>query len=233
MFKRDVNHYYIEEFRELGVEALYTGGDFPHWELEKDRKVVHGYQTHSKNVQIVRENLQYEEIPYPDCDGLITERKDIVLYTKHADCLAIYFYDREKEVIGICHSGWRGSYERIGIEVLENMRREYGSEPKDILVGIGIGIAPENYEVSQDFYETFQKRYSPKLLEEVFMREGERYLFHNERFNYNLLRDYGILEENIICSNLCTYSDKTLHSHRRDREKAGRNRAYIFFSEGR
>lgn len=250
--------YYIEEFRELGIEALYTGVNFPYKEFERDKNIYHGYQTHSKNVQVVRGKLTFEvvgaeqdleretsqektyypfqETHYPDCDGLVTDRKDVVLFTKHADCLAIYFYDRKREVVGLCHSGWKGSYQKIAIEILEKMRDEYGSELKDIIIGIGIGISPENYEVSEDFYESFKNKYSDKVLEGVFLREeifheNIRIYFDNERFNYNLLLDYGVPKENMILSELCTFNDKTLHSHRRDREKAGRNRAYIYWHQ--
>ncbi|MGL4403531.1 MAG: peptidoglycan editing factor PgeF [Fusobacteriaceae bacterium] len=232
MFKREGNSYYIEEFRELGIEALYTGVDFPYLEFEKNRKIIHGHQTHSKNVQVISEKDGLERIPYPDCDGLLTARKDIVLYTKHADCLALYFYDRKREVVGLCHSGWRGSFQKIALEMVERFRNEYGSELEDILVGIGIGIAPENYEVSEEFWGDFRENYSSGILEGVFQKMEGKILFYNERFNYNLLRDYGIPGENLICSNLCTYSDQTLHSHRRDRDRAGRNRAYIYINKG-
>ncbi|MGL4568577.1 MAG: peptidoglycan editing factor PgeF [Fusobacteriaceae bacterium] len=232
MFKREGNSYYIEEFRELGIEALYTGADFPYLEFEKNRKIIHGYQTHSKNVRVISEKEEMEGIPYPDCDGLLTHRKDLVLYTKHADCLALYFYDRKREVVGLCHSGWKGSFQKIALEMVERFRSEYGSELEDILIGIGIGIAPENYQVSEEFYRDFKENFSPGILEGVFQEMEGKIFFHNERFNYNLLLDYGIPEDNLICSNLCTYRDRSLHSHRRDREKAGRNRAYIYINKG-
>lgn len=232
MFRKDRESYYIEEFRELGIEALYTGNDFNYGEFEKNREMVHGYQTHSKNIQVISKKSDIKESPYPECDGFITDRKEITLYTKHADCLAIYFYDRKKEIIGICHSGWKGSYEKIVLEMIEGFKNHYNSQLEDMLVGIGIGIAPENYEVSKEFFENFQERYSERVLKEVFHNKSEKIFFNNESFNYNLLIDYGVSKENIICSNLCTFSDATLHSHRRDREKAGRNRAYIYFNKG-
>ena len=31
-----------------------------------------------------------------------------------ADCIPLYFYDKEKQVIGLAHSGWRGTCKKMG-----------------------------------------------------------------------------------------------------------------------
>ncbi|MGL6100680.1 MAG: peptidoglycan editing factor PgeF [Fusobacteriaceae bacterium] len=232
MFEKEGKSYYIKEFRELGIEALYTGADFDCEKFQEGKKIAHGYQTHSKNIMIISDCDNLENIPYPDCDGVISDRKDVLLYTKHADCLAIYFYDKEKEIIGICHSGWKGSFDGIAVEMLNGFQNSYGSILENIIVGIGIGISPQNYEVSEDFVKNFRERYKEEMLTDVFREIDSKIFFDNEKFNFNLIRSFGILEENIICSKLCTYSDKNLHSYRRDGEKSGRNRAYIYFNKG-
>lgn len=232
MFKRREDHYFIEEFEKFGVEAIYTTVDFDFEKFQKNRKIAHGFQTHSKNIEIFDSELDFESLPIPDRDGFITDRKDLVIYTKHADCLALYFFDRKKEVIGVCHSGWRGSFQEIGIEMLKNFQKRYGSDLKDIIVGIGIGIAPENYEVGRDFVENFYEKYDDTILENVFHEREGKFFFDNEMFNLNLLTRYGVPKENIICSGLCTFKDEQLHSYRRDGEKSGRNRAYIYYRMG-
>ena len=45
----------------------------------------------------------------PDTDGTITNLKNVLLTTVHADCLAVFCYDPVKEAIGLCHAGWRGT----------------------------------------------------------------------------------------------------------------------------
>lgn len=232
MFRKREDHYFIEEFEALGVEALYTTSDFDFDKFQWGKKVVHVYQTHSKNIEIFEENIDFKSLPIHGRDGILTSRKDLVLYTKHADCLALYFFDRKKEIIGVCHSGWRGSFDAIALEMLSAMRKEYGSQLEDILIGIGIGISQKNYEVSSEFFGDFKERYGDKVLSEVFKEEEGKIFFDNEKFNFNLLMDYGMKRENIICSGLCTFKDEKLHSYRRDREKSGRNRAYIYYGMG-
>ena len=62
----------------------------------------------------------------PDTDGTITNLKNVLLTTVHADCLAVFCYDPVKEAIGLCHAGWRGTCAGIsqccfeaGMEVAE------------------------------------------------------------------------------------------------------------------
>ncbi len=51
---------------------------------------------------------------YQDVDGLVTDRAGIVLATFFADCVPLYFLDVRRRVIGLAHSGWRGTAGRIG-----------------------------------------------------------------------------------------------------------------------
>ncbi len=215
--------YYIEEFKKFGVNAVYTSGEFD----KKNKIKVHGVQTHSKNVKVIDGNLKLEELPFPDTDGLITNRKDVVLWTKHADCLAIYFYDEVLKVFGLCHAGWRGTFQEIGLEMLNKMQEVYGCKLENILVGIGIGISQKNYEVSQEFYEDFIKKFGKEIPEKTFIKKSDKYLFDNELFTKLIMQKYGVKSENIIISELCTYDDENLHSYRRGKLSTERNGAYI------
>ncbi|MGL4392548.1 MAG: peptidoglycan editing factor PgeF [Fusobacteriaceae bacterium] len=238
-------YYYVEEFEKFGVEAIYTSEIL---EFNSPLIKVHGIQTHTKNVLVIDEkNFDQKKIPFKDTDGFITNRKDVVIYTKHADCLAIYFYDKKNSAIGLCHSGWKGSFDEIGFEAIKLFRKNYGTEPKDLLVALGIGISQKNYEVSKDFYEKFSDKFSEEIISKSFIKKEiieeikekskedkknieentEKYIFDNEIFNYRLMIKYGVQSENIFMSGLCTYEDKNLHSYRRDKENSGRNGAYI------
>ena len=67
----------------------------------------------------------------PDTDGTITNRKNVLLTTVHADCLAVFCYDPVKEAIGLCHAGWRGTCAGIAMEMVEKMEDEYGCDPRE------------------------------------------------------------------------------------------------------
>ena len=168
MFKEEDNYYFIEELRNLGIEARYGNKNHGIEEIEKVtkiKKLIHGVQTHSSNIAIVDERIDLVKIPFQDCDGMITNRKDLLLYTKHADCLAIFFYDRVNKVIGICHSGWKGSFDEISKNLIYKMKIEYNSNLEDIIIGIGIGISKKNYEVDKKFYEMFKEKFQKNICE--------------------------------------------------------------------
>ncbi|MGL4534765.1 MAG: peptidoglycan editing factor PgeF [Fusobacteriaceae bacterium] len=231
MFEKEKDYYYIEEFRNLKVEAIYGGKTHTRDKItlrSEKNSLVKGYQTHSTNIAIIDDEFEGSEIYFENCDGFITDRKDCVLVTKHADCLAIFFYDKENKVIGICHSGWKGTYEEIGKNLLFLLKEKYNSSLENVLVGIGIGISQKNYEVSEEFYNNFKNRFSQEIVGKSFLKIGNLYYFDNELFNYYLLTSYGIPEKNIILSKKCTFDNDELNSFRRDKEKSERNLAYIF-----
>lgn len=244
MYIEEENYYYIEKFKKNGVYALYTkknAGDFSdesilkHKEnhikefiekLKKNYKIIYAKQTHSDNIKIIKEND--EKIFYEDIDGFITKRKDIVIITKYADCLPIFLYDLNKEIIGVVHSGWQGTYKGIALKALDIMQKEYDSNKKDILIGLGIGIKSCCYEVKQDFYEKFIEKYSFDKVKDSFEKREDKIYFDNEKLNFKLLLDEGIEEKNIIKSGICTFCSNQFFSYRKNKDTE-RNAGIIFF----
>ncbi|MGL4867827.1 MAG: peptidoglycan editing factor PgeF [Cetobacterium sp.] len=229
-------YFELEEFKKFNLKAIYTTKTLGDVKSENDRKKIEnelkisnkkiysGFQTHSANIVVIEDDtLEYSE----DTDGFLTDRKDVVIFTKYADCLPIYFYCKKTEAFGCVHSGWMGSFKKIAQKAVEILQNRYQSKLEDIVVGLGIGISKENYEVSKDFYEKFKNEFTIEILENVFLYEENKYYFDNQKFNYNLLQKLGIKKENIIQNSLCTY-DGNFHSYRRDKNESGRNGAYIF-----
>ena len=87
---------------------------------------------------------------------MITNVPGLVLATFYADCVPLYFADPANHAIGLSHSGWRGTVQKIGAVTIEKMSEEYGSNPKDLKVAIGPSICQECYEVSEDVIEEFE-----------------------------------------------------------------------------
>lgn len=238
MFVDKGSWFIIEEFEKLGIGTIYTADaeDYRYTDLEHinekfeltDYKLVHGHQTHSKNVISVRAG---QEGYFQDCDGFVTNSKDALIYTKYADCLPVYLYDPVNEVIALSHSGWKGTFQKMAVETLRVMEQEFGSRAENIIAALGIGICWRHYEVSEEFYHSFKENFDEKLLEGVFYKRDGKYYFDNSLLNRNLLLDAGIKAENTIISSQCTYEEKRLHSYRRDRETSGRNGAFIYFKK--
>ena len=53
----------------------------------------------------------------------ITDRPGVTLVTFFADCVPLYFLDRKRRAIGLAHSGWRGTVNRMGQAVLSAMEK--------------------------------------------------------------------------------------------------------------
>lgn len=111
-------------------------------------------QTHTVNVKVIRKEDAgkglVKNIDYNDIDGLVTNEKGVILCIITADCVPLFFIDPVKKAIGLSHSGWKGTKDRIGERTIELMNKEYGSDPSDIIAAIGPSICRDCYEVGED-----------------------------------------------------------------------------------
>lgn len=162
-------------------------------------------------------------------DGLVTNRQGIALCTYHADCVPIYFYDENKRVIGLTHAGWKGTIENIAGKMINRMKDDYGSNVRDIIVGIGPSICPICYEVKSDVSKLFREKYGNKQI--VKYMDDKTYLDLWRANEINLLNE-GVLKSNINISQLCTScnSDK-LYSYRGENRTKNRMIASIMMEE--
>lgn len=160
----------------------------------------------------------YLRDPLPPCDGLVTDVKGLALVTGHADCMAFYFYDPEQERIGLCHAGWRGALGRIGKEVLRVMTGK-GSDPKNILCGVGPSICPKCFEVGDDVAELFETAFPGCPLRGV----NERGKATVDLWQVALCQflEGGALPEHVSFMGLCTKEDHRFYSFRREGRTGG------------
>jgi copper oxidase (laccase) domain-containing protein len=103
-----------------------------------------GEQVHGRDIAVVDERTA---VPVPAVDGLITASPEVCLGIYVADCCAVYLADPVKRVIGLLHSGRKGSELGITAAAIERMHSEFGCNPADIVVQLSPCIRPPNYEV--------------------------------------------------------------------------------------
>jgi hypothetical protein len=157
---------------------------------------------------------------FEQTDGLITDKKNIALLIKFADCTPIVLYDPVEKVQAVVHSGWRGTVDKISHVAILKMVEEFGSKKENILAYVGPSIAQENYEVGPEVYAAFSEQADREL---YFKEAGEKYLLDMARANYELLLEMGILEENIEVEPETTYISPKLHSARQEGINYGLN----------
>jgi copper oxidase (laccase) domain-containing protein len=78
---------------------------------------------------------------------LITADRDVCLGIYVADCGPVYLADPVKRVIGLLHSGRKGTEQGITTVGIRRMAEEFGSAPEDLVVQLGPCIRPPLYEI--------------------------------------------------------------------------------------
>ena len=190
-------------------------------------------QTHTANVRVVTEEDKgkgiVRERDYTDVDGLVTNVPGICLVTSYADCVPLYFVDPIKKVIGLSHSGWRGTVGKIGKETVRVMKEHFGCDPADILAAVGPSICQDCYEVSGDVIEKFKEAFDEKDWDNLFYRKNNgKYQLELWKANESVFRESGICKEHIAVTNVCTHcNSKILYSHRETGDKRGNLCAFL------
>mgnify|MGYP004648358295 FL=1 len=189
-------------------------------------------QTHTTNVRRVYEkdagNGITREREFCDVDGLITDVPGLVLATFYADCVPLYFVDPIHRAIGLSHSGWRGTVNRMGQVTIQAMKKEFGTEPEDLRCAIGPSICQDCYEVSADVAEAFEKAF-PGHRNEILIDKGNgKYQLNLHRANEIVLLDAGVQQEHLEVTDICTCCNPNLlFSHRASHGKRGNLGAFM------
>lgn len=193
--------------------------------------VVTSDQTHTTNVVEVSSanggSGITRERDFNDVDGMVTNEKGLLLATFYADCVPLYFYDPIHEAIGLSHSGWRGTVNRMGKCTLEKMYELYGTEAKDVICAIGPSICQDCYEVSEDVASRFKSEFRDEKIVVDGCQPG-KYQLDLWRANKEVLLDSGVDEKHIAVTNICTCcNSKLLFSHRASQGKRGNLGAFL------
>lgn len=180
-------------------------------------------QIHSNIVRYVTEENIGEgiskEVPF-ECDGFVTDRKNVTLLVRTADCVPVLLAGRKVDgtpVIAAVHAGWKGTVADIAAVAVSKMR-ELGAE--DISAAVGACIHKCCFQVGEDFVTAVTDikgiEFSGRYIEK---REGSYYADLTE-MNREILCCAGVNSIDIISE--CTRCKPYLyHSHRATGGKRG------------
>jgi YfiH family protein len=235
-FTKQDPHRRVERNRTTFLSQLGARGGKKPWPLVTPRQI------HSDLIHCVTD-LPKEPLVG---DGLITRTPGILLAIQTADCLPIILVDTEQRAVGVFHAGWRGTVKRIVEKGAGEMRRYFGSLPKNIKAAIGPGIHACCYEVGAEVRQQFESQfaYANNLFREIKesdpVREKYPLLFltarapgHGElppkifldlvEANRRQLISAGVAPNNISASTLCTACrPDLLFSYRAEKGVTGR-----------
>lgn len=169
--------------------------------------LVSAKQVHGKHVEQVKNPGIVNQ-----CDGLLTTRQTWPLLIRTADCASVMIYSAEQKSIANLHVGWRGALAGIITTGLEKLSRPQAESVNSMKVAISPLIRGCCYEVGEEFYRNFDKKY--------LERQNEKIFFHLERIIEDQLLRAGILSKHIDFSSECTHcSPLELPSYRRNKTR--------------
>lgn len=185
------------------------------------KNIIKARQAHTDNIEIINKVDEFETSE--NIDGLITNKKNIILATTNADCILLLFFDPVKKVIANVHSGWKGTLQEISKKAVRKMVEIYGCNIKDIIVCITPCIRKCHFEVDEDVYKMFLEKFKElENLDEIITKKNSKWYIDTVLINKTILKKIGILEENIEDPEICSVCNKDIiHSYRAEGETYG------------
>lgn len=184
-------------------------------EIVKVKEIITLKQIHSNKILVFNDN-KLNELG----DGIITQKKNILLGIKVADCLPVALFSEDCEIIGIFHIGWQGFYSKICEEIIKFFKG-YKNKIYFLLMP---SIEQKCYPVSLSIYEKFKKVYEKEFLEKIFLRKENKYYLDLRKGVREILNEYFLELPGL---ELCSFCEKEeLYSYRRE-QITGRNLAGI------
>ncbi len=168
-------------------------------------------QVHGSGIVLASEERKGE---LDEGDALVTNRRNLALVIRTADCVPLFLLDDKTRSIGLVHVGWKGARKGIVRQTVEELNRKFGVEASTLEAAIGPAIRACCYEVGEEF-----EAYFPGF---VRRREGRR-VFDLAGWVKRELREVGLPEHSVSDSNLCTAcSTGRFFSARREGQETGR-----------
>ncbi|MFH0890559.1 MAG: laccase domain-containing protein [Candidatus Liptonbacteria bacterium] len=156
-------------------------------------------------------------------DALIAAEDGIFPFLLIGDCLPIVVYDPKMKVLGLAHLGWRNTDKRFIQLVIEKMKKECGTNPPDLFIGIGPAIHKGSYLLSGA--EIAER----KLDWPGFINPVVKNKFGLDLVGYNLaqIKEMGVVSGRIEMSRIDTAASKKYFSHYRSARNIGEKEGRI------
>ncbi|MGB3385109.1 MAG: peptidoglycan editing factor PgeF [Marinomonas sp.] len=158
-----------------------------------------------------------------EADGAVTQQENQVCAVLTADCLPVFFCNKQGSQVAVAHAGWRS----LCFGVLEETLAHFNGSD-EILVWLGPAIGPAAFEVGGEVRAAFIEQQAEA--EVAFLSKGNGkwlgnlYLLAKQR-----LAAHGVTE--VYGGDFCTYqNDDDFFSYRRS-GKTGRMASVIWFEK--
>jgi len=189
-------------------------------------------QVHGDEIFVIKPHGGYfssrSELDY---DAIVTNRTNLAICIKTADCVPVFFVDRVKKIIAVTHAGWRSTALKISAKVIGLMQNQYSASLQNILVAIGPSIGKCCYQVDSAVADAFrgQKNHEKFLLPAT---RGKKWMLDLPEANHRQILDCGVPKKNIEISGYCTMCNQDIFfSHRGSGGITGRQINFMMIKE--
>lgn len=176
-------------------------------------------------------------------DAAVTDDPTTLLVISVADCLPLLFHDPATGAVGAAHCGWRGTVAGLAGRVVKAMTERFGTDPRELRVLMGPGVAGECYQVGAEVVTQFSAAGFPDSVAwpdaeqeaqsdvqpdaQPAARPG-KYRLDLKAANRWQLQQAGVAPGSIMDLGLCTHCQpERFFSYRRDAGTTGRHWAFV------
>lgn len=183
-------------------------------------------QTHSDTVVLANDSLHREG------DAHISRKKKLALCIFTADCMPVLIHDPEFGWAAAIHAGWRGIENEIIVKTCR-LLHDMGSSLKQARAWIGPHITLKSFEVDNDVAHRLEHRF--EAVRGFSRSKSVLHPHENPDKSYvdlieiarAQLASCGISSDRAVELAIDTFTSEDYFSHRREREKAGRQLSFI------
>ncbi len=194
-------------------------------------RLVIARQVHGDGVLVIDESIDrnrdiLSQLSGAKGDAIVTTLDGIALGVLTADCLPVIFFDPLVRAAAVVHAGWQGTSKCVTGKTIEVLKNRFGSNPEDVIAAMGPAIGPCCYEIKDDVANRFAN------MDGAILADNGIKLLDLKRANLLQMLEYGIKEEHISISDICTSCKTDLFfSFRKEGEAAGRQLSFILMKE--
>lgn len=211
----------------------YNVGDNPEDVLKNRAQLYEEIHIDPKNV-IVPKQLDTDNIFKIDDiidgregDAFYTYNKEIALSVIHSNCVPIFIYAKDKNIIGSIHASIKGSMLEITKKFISVLIKKESCDPKNIYAFFGPGVAFSHIIVDE---KIIQKAENIGYLNCCKKSSGVLHIDIN-LMNYLQLVKMGVDQEHIFLSKYDTYENANLFFSSMRNKETGRMLSLIRFKD--
>ncbi len=150
-------------------------------------------------------------------DGLVTNERTVPLMALSADCPIVLLVEPIRGVLGVAHSGWRGTVAGMPGCLVRSLQEHFAVTPRDLVAVISPGAGQCCYEIRDDVRVLVGRA-----------GNGNRVRCHDGRLLLDLagmiadqLATAGVPPSRIHLPNVCSICNEGCYSFRRDGRGTG------------